>query len=93
MKKILLSLFFISSSALAASPKAFKAVLEMAEVKSLASIETLHVKQTFRCPECYEICVQGLKSAADPSPVHFLVNTRYDQQKDEVVAEIVAPQK
>lgn len=93
MKKLIFALLLVGGSSQAASTKAFKAVLDMAEVKALASLETLHVEKTFRCPECYEFCVQGFKSAADPKPIEFLVNTRYDQQKDEVVAEIVAPQK
>ncbi len=89
MKKIFLTILLLSESAFSASPTALKAVLDLAEVKALASIETLHVQKSFRCQECHEVCVHGLKSATDQKLTDLLIKTRYDQQKQEVVAEVI----
>ncbi|MEK6772929.1 MAG: hypothetical protein AABY64_03220 [Bdellovibrionota bacterium] len=89
MKKVFLSVFILGSQSFAGTRAAFTAVLSLAEVKNLAVIEKLELIKPLRCPECYEISVQGIKNLTDPTSTHLLVQTRMDTEKQEVVAKII----
>ena len=90
MKKIFLLLFLTTSQTFAGTPNAFKAVLDLEEVKSLIAIEKIAVKTTFRCPQCFKFCVQGIKKATDEKPTTFSVSTHFDEEKQEVVAQLTS---
>ncbi len=89
MKKIFLAVFILGSQSFAGTRQAYTAVLSLAEVKNLAVIEKLELVKPLRCPECYEISVQGLKNLTDPASTHLLVQTSMDTAKQEVVAKVI----
>lgn len=85
MKKIILGLLMIGSSALAGTPEVFKAVLDMPEMKNFSTIQKMEVRQVFRCPKCYEIAVQGVSSCGTVTS-EILVHTKQNSEDQSILA-------
>lgn len=85
-------LVLLSQASFAGSVKAYSAVLALDTVKCLDVIEKIELKSTFRCPECYEFKVSGLKNYNDEHSTEFLVTTYIDAETKQVCAKLVEPQ-